>query len=670
MEISGAVNNNNGIVVANPIDSGYGIYPFQSAGSSFSSDGLDGHYVRASTGYSPDYPALHDPVIGGGNSAANASSIITNLIRGDWPSWGRPRIAPDPTAGDAVPDADQLSNGIKQAHASVGGPVDPITGGYTYTANDISMPSLGWPVDFRHIYSKHRVSLPITDNCVDDNVTNPMSPGWTHNFSAHLFLSCNFQGIANGIVFQDSNGSAHKFIDKSGTGNYQAEDGLYADLIRSGSLSAYQYTIYMNDQTRYTFDNGGVLIKIDHLSTLSGGWDPLYLSYYNQSSCPNNNSAYLSSQLARIYDTSDFSHYVLELCYTAQLGTDNVWRTYLTEVHDQRGGSLTNMPYVQFNYDYLTTLLTSVRDLNGKVWNYKYADPDPSTNGVTGLLSKVIDPNGQSVEDQTYQPVPKCVVAKEVLASDCVGVLKQYHGSDSDGSRALMAGLTFNGDGSTSVTVGNNTKPIVYSSGVPTDNTTPVDPLVGIRGSSPVGYAHNPINYQLTQATQGVGVGNLIMKAVPTASGRHIQSVTHYTGDTQVPSYQETYIYLQVKYPDFPTLSFERLDSATDAAGTTVYTYDATFPTLVKTITRTKNSQLAGIASTAYSFAYTADGHLKTITDPNSVTYYTYYLDNVPGHWAGQIATKTLNYTGVASDNSTNLPAYSAPDKNITTSYK
>jgi len=588
------------------------------------------------------------------------NSIIT---QGSYPSVGSRRIPPDPTAGDSVGDADGLSNGVKQAHASVGGPVDPLGESYTYTANDIALSGRSWPIEFRRVYSKHRVSLPqTTSNCATNSYNNPLGTGWTHSFNIQLFFSCSNQGITNGIVFQESSGSTQQFFLQPDGLTYKPENGLYADLIRVGSGDTATYTIYLNDQTRYLFDGLGQLTQIDHVRADGSAWNPLILTYGDGTSavpagysCADTVSAHLKYQLLRVTDGTGANSSYLEFCYTITNFLNN--QPSLVEIHDQRGGSTASpvMPAVKFNYNSTGNTLASVKDLNNNTWSYSYLpSTDPIANGIVGLLSQVTDPDGHSVENQTYQAIPNCAAQGKLLQSDCVTIKQQYHGDSSD--RSLLTQLDLINPNQTNVTVG-NTNPLVYYSGLPSGNI-PGDPFTEVIGPYTTYYTHDLKSYQTTMIKEN---GNTVMTAVPTSTGRHIQSITHYASGSQ--SYTNIYNYLPVPYGASSTLTFERLDNFVDAAGNvTRYTYDATFPTLVKSITRTNGGKLGGLSSLSYLFNYTTDGHLQSVTDPSTaVTYYTYYSDYAPGHWAGQIATKTLNYKGSFT--------YIAPDKNLTTSY-
>jgi len=306
---------------------------------------------------------------------------------------------------------------------------DPVSRSYAGTFQGVSLPGRGSPLDFRITYDP-------TNAWEDWSSTGEIGPGWSHNFAIKLFLACKYlTGYAwetptNGQIFlQQSNGARIKFQDNLYAGsNPQIGNtrwatltpGVYATLERvnlnsngdgsyvpteklvegsscfpsdSGSIvQQHVYLVTLADNTVYTFNWVGLLIKIDHVhnSTKNQDWHPLNLIYNVSFNNPPSNpiqwistrpSGYTCSyypfakgyQLLRVEDRDPGApqpNNYLDFCY----GPPNVLSDItLAEIHDNRGGSSSGSPSFQMQYSTQyqgKSTIIGLTDWKGKAWSF------------------------------------------------------------------------------------------------------------------------------------------------------------------------------------------------------------------------------------------------------------------------------------------------------------
>jgi RHS repeat-associated protein/CSLREA domain-containing protein len=214
-----------------------------------------------------------------------------------------------------------------------------------------------------------------------------VSPGWTQDQDTRLILPENPEGQAGRILFKAHSGNRYIF-DIQDDGSYRAYPGLCASLERMAGPPV-QFVLKDAAQRSYTFDeNGRLLVYAD---TQGHSWTYIYDG---------------NGRLQRI-DADGASEY-LSLQYDAQ--------GRLKTVSDQTGRSVT------YNYDAQGDLGSFVDVLN-QTWSYEYNNH---------LLTRVIGPDGVTIERTEYDAQSRA--------------WRQFDGNDN-----LVAELTYNPDGTTTI---------------------------------------------------------------------------------------------------------------------------------------------------------------------------------------------------------------------------
>ena len=191
------------------------------------------------------------------------------------------------------------------------------------------------------------------------------------------------------LRFKSSSGNLYLFRE-SEPGEYTPYAGYTASLAKSTG-SPVTYTLIDQAKNTYTFDEDGLITS---LVNSAGGT----ISYEYDT----------SGRLERVSADSQTSY--LDFGYNAQ--------DQLTSVSDHNGRS------ISFGYDAVSGDLIRYTDVLDQDWSYEYQDH---------LLTRIEDPNGQLVERNEYYPDGKA--------------WKQFDGEDN-----LVAELTYNADGTTTVT--------------------------------------------------------------------------------------------------------------------------------------------------------------------------------------------------------------------------
>jgi RHS repeat-associated protein len=303
--------------------------------------------------------------------------------------------------------------------ASVGGPVDVQTGTYTLNVTDISMPSRsGQPLAFHRIYSSAAARR---------GWQSPgLGVGWTHNFDTYLIFhdleDPEAGSEAGQVVWQAPNGGRIHFETRytpvmTATPQdpvtldpyYVPLDGVRARMTREGDTEeTYVYVLTLLDQpVRYRFDNEGRVIRITQVADLDenglieGEEDELHPLDFEY-----NDSYGEQTFLTRIQDGE---HY-LGLRYTDG---------NLVEVYDHRRATDPGSPSV--TYINPNGYLTSVTDLRGETWTYDYGYRYFDGTIDADLLTRVTDPSGVIVEEQTY-----CDPMDSACSSPAIGAVHGF----------------------------------------------------------------------------------------------------------------------------------------------------------------------------------------------------------------------------------------------------
>ncbi|HYN50738.1 MAG TPA: DUF6531 domain-containing protein [Thermoleophilaceae bacterium] len=196
-------------------------------------------------------------------------------------------------------------------------PVNTLTGAFSTSATDLTLPGRGLPFAFRRDYSSARTA------------TGPFGPGWVHAYDARL----NFEPDGTALFHAESGAIIPFFPD--GVGGFYPAAGVLSKLTPVGGA----YTLTRTDQVTYHFDATGVLLTISDRNS-------------NQLSL-----TYTSGRLSRI--------------------TDTVGR-FVDLTYDPSGRltGLAGPPSRSVTYGYDPNgRLSTVTDTRGKVTTYTY---DPS----------------------------------------------------------------------------------------------------------------------------------------------------------------------------------------------------------------------------------------------------------------------------------------------------
>jgi YD repeat-containing protein len=226
-----------------------------------------------------------------------------------------------------------------------GGPIDTLSGNYTYQKADQTIPILGGSVQFKRSYSAD----------TRETYTHTLGYGWTHNHLTRLVFPTD-PGGQDGIIFlQAPGGSELPFIDH-GDGTYTPYFGVTAQMSRimaTGGITTYVVTA--TNQTAYTFNAAGLVTQ-----TVSPAGHVITYTYYP------------TGPLASVQSYGR----PLDFFYDDQ--------NRLARVTDPIDRS------TEFGYD-ANGDLAVVTDTQGLTWTYDYS-------GTTHLLTEVIDPDGRTVE--------------------------------------------------------------------------------------------------------------------------------------------------------------------------------------------------------------------------------------------------------------------------------
>ncbi len=266
---------------------------------------------------------------------------------------------------------------------TVGGPINTLTGNMEFSAVDLSLPTAAGPLTFQRSYSTGAIDL----------YTGALGYGWTHNLDMRLILPGMPGGVTGQVVFKAHSANQYLFYD-NGDGTYSAYPGIKATLTRSGSA----YTLTTSSQTVYNFDSQGKLTT--WVDSANHAW-----TY-----------TYTNDRLTQVESGARF----------IAIGYDGAGRIQAVSDHSGRSVSL--------GYDDANGDLTTVTDVRGKVWTYRY-DPSTGSGQASHRLQEIIDPLGRTVERTEYDPQGRAV--------------RQYNGKGE-----LVVELTYNPDGTTTVTDG------------------------------------------------------------------------------------------------------------------------------------------------------------------------------------------------------------------------
>lgn len=129
------------------------------------------------------------------------------------------------------------------AKANLG--VDVASGNLVYTDTDVSIPTIGFPLEIVRTYNNQTAAVAGGD----------FGAGWTWTYGTNLNVSADTYG---GVVWERADGTKNYF-KKNPDNTFTGEDGIYSSLVYDPT--AQQYTLTHKDQTKFLFNSTGKLIK-------------------------------------------------------------------------------------------------------------------------------------------------------------------------------------------------------------------------------------------------------------------------------------------------------------------------------------------------------------------------------------------------------------------------
>jgi YD repeat-containing protein len=426
-----------------------------------------------------------------------------------------------------------------------------------------------------------------------DKFTSPLGYGWVHSQDMRLIFS---QADELGFVnFKDQTGNLYRFwsmTDSQGMEHFTPYLGYTSSLVRNPGTPI-TYTLTDKVQNVYNFDAAG---KITSQVNPTG---QSFTYAYNA-----------NGQLEQV--SADGGMRYLDFTYTLDGQIDTVT--------DNAGRS------ISFGYDTNGDLVTYTDVLN-QTWGYEYSNH---------LLTRVVDPGSATVQRNEYYPDGRA--------------WKQFDGEDN-----LVVELTYNPDGTTTITDGlGNTKTHAYDSrGTLVDDTDPVGnstTKVFDANFRPTEITNNA-NQTLTMEWSADSV-NLLSKTDPAGNqtSYDYDTLNNLTSVTDARNNTTTYTY-----------SGKLLTSSTDPlGGETTYTYtpegylESTTDTVGRVTSYTYDSfgqrtSMTDPSNNTWTYTYDSLGRLIDTTDPRGRKTHNEY------NAAGKLVRVTQNYDSGRPQNDQNL---------------
>lgn len=383
------------------------------------------------------------------NSAVQFDGVIktTNTVsfEFDYPN-ALSDVEVDAVAGDYVPDSGFDANPDKQAQALAAEAINVGNGDYSFTLPLSSVPIGPDSLDLRLFYSRRRVGF-------KDNL---LSPGWSHNLNIRLIVPTTPANTAsdpygeapasNSVIFQTSDGARVRFTASTSDPNLYLPVSKFQAVLRRtlNSTGRLQYwTMILSDHTMYRFDASSYLTHLYRpaktgasVGNPSTDGQRLTFTYKNFTVAPRK----IAKLLIQVKDT--FGRFV-QFRYAA--GTNR-----LVEICDFRSANPTGTECAgntepKITFSYTANILSSVTDLNDKVWTFTHGDtislPPPETpvsnprfvaeNGKP-LLTIVEDPTGRQIEQVAYDDYG-CASSLKNGASETIATLDYTMDGNAEG---------------------------------------------------------------------------------------------------------------------------------------------------------------------------------------------------------------------------------------------
>ncbi|TCX51223.1 hypothetical protein C1I38_10595 [Dehalobacter sp. 12DCB1] len=463
-------------------------------------------------------------------------------------------------------------------------PVNAVSGNFTYEKTDITIPTIGMPLQFTRYY-----------NSQDTSTSGPLGQGWQHNYNCTVTI--NQDGSAT-VLYPD--GHQVKFASSSGT--FIRPPACFENLTEvTGG-----YELTFKDQTVYEFDSSGKLCAIRDKNG-----NRTTLTY---------NGSLLQTVTEPTGRTLQFTYY-----------PDNK----LQQVTDPAGRTLI------FTYDTSGNLET-VTDVNTGVWQYSYNGSylstitDPENNVTVNntydaqgrVVSQLDGENNQTVF--TYDPVNRQNTVTDAKQNSAV---TQYDPANRITSIIYPGGITetftYDGNNNRISVTDKNGNTTVYTYDDMGNMLTKTDPV-------PLSYVttltydtkNNPVTIvdaagYTTDMTYDTN-GNLLTVSREVSGQTAVTTMTYNPYGQVISITNPNNGVTQYTYD-----TYGNRISQTDPLGLiTTYTYDILGRKLTQVDPR-GNVQGGNPADYQYTYTYDLAGNMLTITDPlGDVITNTYDLNN------------------------------------------
>lgn len=170
------------------------------------------------------------PAVDGQTNTGGGSSISTLVTYTNW-------------LGSAFEAEHKRGNFPWSAKEGVG--VDVATGNLTWSDTDLSIPTIGFPLEVTRVYNNQSATATRPD----------FGAGWTWTYGTNLNLTADAFG---GVVWEQVDG-AKSYFKKNPDNTYTPEEGIFSRLAYDAGTS--EYTLAHKDQTKFVFDSNGRLIE-------------------------------------------------------------------------------------------------------------------------------------------------------------------------------------------------------------------------------------------------------------------------------------------------------------------------------------------------------------------------------------------------------------------------
>lgn len=234
---------------------------------------------------------------------------------------------------------------IPSTQGTCGDPINSQTGGFSFGAVDLSLPTSAGDLIFQRTYSS---------SAVDNHIT-PMGFGWATNQDAKLILSDSPGGQTGYTLFQSRLGNHYRFKNQP-DGTFVPDPGVMAVLSQANDI----YTLTTSEQSHFIFNA---------LGTLTKRTDPegrAFIYTYNS-----------NNRLSRISEENGSKY--LDLTYDAQ--------GRINQVNDQANRSVSYHYDASGNLDYYVDVLA-------QTWRYEY--------DASHRMTRMLDPDDEIIVRNEY----------------------------------------------------------------------------------------------------------------------------------------------------------------------------------------------------------------------------------------------------------------------------